>query len=296
MHYSNQLELRHIRYFLAVAEELHFHRAAEKLFLSQPALSRQIKQMEDYLGLILFDRHNRKVELTQAGKYLATEYKALLKKLDASSTHALLLHQGLRGRLKLGYVGSAMQNVIPNFLIQVRETRPNIQFELNVMDNPQQIDAILSHDLDLGFVRVKQMPPGINSKSVFEDSFSLVLPLDHPLEQDSFEDLHQIRKEGFILFDPSYSPSYFEEIMQIFKQCGFDPYISHQTIHIHTIYKLVENHFGLSIIPSAFREGLEGKIKFIDLSYTGIRTALYGIWSDSNQSQLLKCVLPLLNG
>ena len=294
MRLSNQLELRHIRYFLALAEELHFHRAAEKLYLSQPALSRQIKQMEEYLGLTLFDRHNRKVVLTEAGKYLKLEYADLLKRLSASSTHALLLHKGLKGRIKLGYVGSAMQNVIPNFLLQVRESIPEIQFELSVMDNPQQIDALLSHDLDLGFVRVEQVPPGINSKPVFEDSFSLVLPKDHSLDENTFRDLNQVRDEGFILFDPSYSPSYFEEVMRIFKQCKFTPRISHQTIHVHTIYKLVENHFGLSIIPSAFREGFEGKVKFIDLSYTGIRTSLSAIWSKSNHSQLLENILPLL--
>ena len=295
MQMSNRLELRHIRCFLAVAEELHFHRAAEKLYLSQPALSRQIKQMEEYLGISLFERSSRKVILTEAGRYLVKEYKIMLKQVETSSIHALLLHQGLTGRLKLGYVGSAMQNVIPSFLIQVRDKFPNVQFDLNVMDNLQQIEAILSHTLDLGFVRVKHTPSGINQSPVFRDNFSLILPANHPLNKENFEGLHQVKEEPFILFDPAYSPSYFEEVMQIFEKSGFNPRISHQTIHVNTIYKLVENHFGLSVIPSSFQEGYEGKVTFIDLSHTGINTSLQAIWSKSNQSVLLKNVLPFLN-
>ena len=294
MQKSNQLELRHIRCFLAVAEELHFHRAAEKLYLSQPALSRQIKQMEAYLGIPLFERNSRRVILTEPGRYLVKEYNTLLKQVETSSLHALLLYQGLTGRLKLGYVGSAMQNVIPSFLIKVREKFPNVRFDLNVMDNPQQIESVLSHKLDLGFVRVDHTPNGIHRFPVFEDHFSLVLPANHNLNRENFKGLRQVQKEPFILFDPGYSPSYFEEVMQIFDISGFEPQISHQTIHVNTIYKLVENHFGISIIPSAFQEGYEGKLKFIDLSYTGVKTSLQAIWSKSNRSVLLKNVLPIL--
>ena len=114
---SYQIELRHLRYFLAVAEELHFRKAAEKLFISQPGLSRQIKLIEEELGVILFERHNRKVVLTKVGAYLKGEFELQLKTLSHTLENAKLLHDGKKGALKIGYVGSAMQDVIPNLLI-----------------------------------------------------------------------------------------------------------------------------------------------------------------------------------
>src|SRR5210317_1288635 len=110
---SNQIELRHLRYFSAVAEELHFRKAADRLFISQPGLSRQIKQMEQELGLELFERSNKKVYLTKAGKYLQHEVELILKNLDHTFSHTRLIDQGKEGEISFGYVGSAMQNVIP---------------------------------------------------------------------------------------------------------------------------------------------------------------------------------------
>ena len=118
---SNQLELRHIKYFLAVAEDLHFRKAAERLFISQPGLSRQIKKMEDELGIQLFERHNRKVTLTQAGTYLRDEYQTIIKSLIKVQNHAQLLHKGQEGELKIGYIGSAMHKIIPAFLLNIKK-------------------------------------------------------------------------------------------------------------------------------------------------------------------------------
>ena len=115
---SYQIELRHIRYFLAVAEELHFRKAAEKLFISQPGLSRQIKILEAELGVVLFERHNRKVVLTEVGAYLKDELSAQLQTLSHTIANAKLIQEGKKGALKIGYVGSAMQEVIPNLLLK----------------------------------------------------------------------------------------------------------------------------------------------------------------------------------
>ena len=117
---KHQLGLLHLKYFIAVAEDLHFRKAAERLYISQPGLSRQIKQMEDDLGVKLFERHNRKVELTKAGQYLKTEITQHLKDLDRIFNQAKLLNDGIGGDLKFGYVGSAMQDIIPNLLLKFR--------------------------------------------------------------------------------------------------------------------------------------------------------------------------------
>ncbi len=292
---SNQIEFRHFKYFLAVAEDLHFRKAAERLFISQPGLSRQIKQMEEDLEIQLFVRHNRKVQLTEAGQYLKTEITQNLKNLNAILNNAKLLQDGKHGQLKFGYVGSAMQDIIPNLLIDFKKEHPNIQFGLKEMDNQKQIESLLSHDIDLGFVRLDRVPRGLTIKPILEESFCLVLPKNHHINETNFKNLEQLKNESFILFDPSYSPSYYEKVMQIFDESGFSPIISHNTIHAASIYKLVENNFGLSIVPKSLQKGYNMNVKFIELTKIKQRTTLSVIWNKSNRNPILKSLLKKLN-
>jgi len=285
---SNQLEFRHLKYFLTVAEELHFRKAAERLYISQPGLSRQIKQMEDDLGIVLFERHNRKVELTKVGKYLKEELTRSLKNLDHVFNHAKLLNDGLGGDLKLGYVGSAIQEVIPDLLLKFRKTHSNILFTLKEMDNNKQIESLLSQEIDMGFVRMERVPRTIEIVPLLTESFCLVLPKDHPLTSDNFENISQLKHESFILFDPEYSASYHEKVMQIFDDSGFAPIISHNTIHASSIYKLVEHNFGISIVPESLKVSDNSHLKFIDLDKIPQRTVLSVVWKKDNTNPILE--------
>ncbi|CAM1348820.1 MULTISPECIES: LysR family transcriptional regulator [Tenacibaculum] len=288
---SYQIELRHFRYFLAVAEDLHFRKAAERLFISQPGLSRQIKQMEEDLDIQLFVRHNRKVQLTPVGMYLKTELTRNLKNLDYILNYAKLLQEGKHGQLKFGYVGSAMQEIIPNLLIRFKKEHPNVQFGLKEMDNDKQIDSLLSQDIDVGFVRLDRVPRGLVIKPILKESFCLVLPKNHPINSDTFKNLNQLKDESFILFDPSYSPSYYEKVMQIFDDSDFTPIISHNTIHAASIYKLVENNFGLSIVPKSLQHGYAMGVKFIELTNISQRTTLSIIWNKNNRNPIVTSFL-----
>lgn len=291
---SNQIELRHVRYFLAVAEDLHFRKAAERLFISQPGLSRQIKQMEVSLGYPLFERSNRKVVLTKAGKYLQHELQLNLKNLQDCLDHGQLIHEGMEGEINLGYVGSAMQNVTPDLLLKLRKEHPNVHYSLKEMENPDQINALLSLEIDLGFVRLNKVPKGLRIHPVLEDTFSLVLPGDHKLIDHDFTNLASLKDESFILFDQSYSPDYFKQVMQIFHQSGFDPIISHNTVHASTIFKLVENNFGISIVPSALKMGYDMNIKFIELDRIPQRTVLSVAWNTSNRNPILNKIVSFI--
>tara|TARA_R110001592_G_scaffold3391_5_gene19079 strand:+ start:10475 stop:11353 length:879 start_codon:yes stop_codon:yes gene_type:complete len=291
---SYQLEFRHIKCFLAVAEDLHFRKAAERLFISQPGLSRQIKQMEEKLGIVLFERHNRKVILTRAGEYLKKELTINLKNIEHTFNHAKLLNDGKRGDLKFGYVGSAMQEIIPSLLVKFKNEYPNIVFSLKEMDNHKQIEGLLSYDLDLGFVRLDRVPKGLTLKPILKESFCLVLPKEHLIDERNFKSLRQFKKESFILFDPKYSSSYFEKVMQIFDDSGFSPVISHNTIHAGSIYKLVENDFGISIVPKSLIEKSNKKIKFIELNKIKQKTTLSVVWNTNNRNPILKEIVKLL--
>lgn len=288
---SNQLEMRHIKYFLAVAEDLHFRKAAERLFISQPGLSRQIKQMEDDLGVLLFERHNRKVELTKAGGYLKTELTKNLKNLNHIFSHAKLLNDGFGGDLKLGYVGSAMQQIIPELLLKFEKSHNDIMFSLKEMDNQKQIDSLISQDIDLGFVRLERVPRILAIKPILKERFCLVLPKDHTISDSNFRSMDQFKDEPFILFDAEYSSAYFEKVMQIFDDAGFVPNVSHNTIHAGSIYKLVENNFGISIVPKSLKPQNNRSIKFIELTEIPQRTTLSVVWNKESINPVLEKIL-----
>lgn len=290
---SNQLELRHLRYFLAVAEDLHFRKAAERLYISQPGLSRQIKKLETELGYPLFLRNNRKVALTPAGAYLQTETSRLLQQLDGVLHHANMLNEGVEGTLKFGYVGSAMQNIIPELLVRFRADFPNVRYGLEALDNQQQIDRLMTRDIDIGFIRLERVPQELNRHVVFEDTFSLVLPLDHPLSAQNFTSLAQLQSEPFILFDPAYSLPYYEKVMELFDDAGFSPMVSHRTVHATTIYRLVENGFGLSIVPTSLQMGYQLGVKFIELTNIPQRTKLSAVWRGDNENPALENLVRL---
>ena len=289
-----QLELRQFRYFLAVADHLHFRKAAEQLYISQPGLSKQIRKLEEVLGVALFKRHNRKVELTRAGLYLQTELRLLLQNMDSVIMHTRLMEDGKEGNLRFGYVGSAMQEAIPKILLEIRKTYPKILFDLKELDNQIQIESLFKQEIDIGFVRMERVPRGLVMEPILEDTFSLVLPTEHPINQDTFQGLEQFQEEKFILFKPSYSNSYYEKIMQLFDESGFMPNISHNTVHASTIYRLVENNFGVSIVPTSLQIGYDMAVKFIELRNSKQRTTLNMVWNASNRNPILKNVLDLI--
>lgn len=290
----NQLEYRHLRYFLVLAEELHFRRAADKLYISQPGLSKQIKQLEDILGFSLLERSSRLVKLTYAGQYLKKELEVLIKNMNNTLSHAQMISEGNEGIIRVGYVGSAMQKLIPELLITFSQKFPGIQFSLKEMDNQKQLEELVSHQIDVGFIRMEEVPNQLKVKPVFEESFSIVLPEDHPINEKNFTNLSQLKTESFIFFEKSYSPAYYGKIMSIFEDSGFTPSVSHSTVHANTIFRLVENRFGLSIVPSSLQLGYNLKVKFIELINISQRAILYMSWHRENRNPVVEKLLQLI--
>ena len=281
------IELRHYKYFLAVAEELHFKKAADKLFISQPGLSKQIREMENTLGYALFERNNRNVQLTKAGAYLQKEITLLMTQNEGILRHAQHISEGNEGEIHLGYVGSAMQTIIPKLLIQFRKKYPSIHFSLQEMDNNRQINDLLGNKIDIGFVRLNEVPKALSLRPVFDETFSLVLPKKHTLNSRNFTSLNQLKEEQFIFFEKAYSPSYHKKVMSMFEDCGFSPTVSHTSVHATTIYRLVENNFGVAIVPSSLKLGYNMDIKFIELKNVPQRAVLSLAWNKENRNPML---------
>jgi DNA-binding transcriptional LysR family regulator len=291
-----QLELRHFNYFLAVAEELHYRKAAEKLFISQPGLSRQIKQMEEMLGTQLFIRSKKKVSLTPAGTYLKGELEFILNHLDRTKKQLQLIGEGDFGEVRIGFLGSAVQSVIPDLLIRLKKAYPQIKSSLEELSNHAQVDAVMKDKLDIGFVRLARVPEGLYMEPVFEDTFSVVLPENYPILSRNFEGVHQVAKENFILFAQDYSPLYYDTIMSICEDAGFTPQVSHKSVHAQTIFKLVENNLGIAIVPTSLQHGFLMRVKFLELKNIPQRAVLSVIWKADNRNPALGKCMELLLG
>jgi DNA-binding transcriptional LysR family regulator len=289
-----QLELRHFRYFLAVAEELNFRKASEKLFISQPGLSRQIKQMEEILDTQLFIRNKRNVHLTPGGTYLRGEIEFILNHLEWTQKQVRLITSGSSGEIRIGFLGSAMQNVIPQLLLQLKDQYPNIKTSLEEVSNHAQVNAILKDKLDLGFVRLSRVPKGLHLHPVFKDTFSLVLPADHPVLSKGFKSVKQLASEPFILFSQDYSPLYYDTVMSICEDAGFTPEVSHKSVHAQTIFKLVESNLGVAIIPTSLQHGFQMKVRFIELIRIPQRAILSVVWKEDNRNRALQHCIDLL--
>ncbi len=290
-----QLELRHFTYFLAVAEELHFRKAANRLFISQPGLSRQIKQMEEIIEAKLFIRDKRNVRLTIAGQYLKKELDYIFNHINFTIKQTRLLDLGSDGEIRIGFLGSAMQTVIPELLVSANNTFPNIRFSLEEMSNYLQVDAIEKDQLDLGFVRLARVPKDVKMKTIHTDTFSLVLPKTHHLDMQSFKNIGQVSDENFILFSSDYSSLYYNKIMSICEDRGFKPKVSHRSVHAQTIFKLVESGLGVAIVPTSLQFGFDLDVKFLEIPKIKQTAVLSVIWKENNRNPALQKISALID-
>ncbi|MDI1322882.1 MAG: LysR family transcriptional regulator [Algoriphagus sp.] len=288
------MELRHLYYFKAVAEELNYRKASERLFISQPGLSRQIKQLEEMLGVQLFERDKKHVELTAAGAFLKEEVDFVLNHLELTKSQLKLIASGKVGELRVGFLGSASNQILPDLLSKLNTQQPLVSTSLEELSNSVQVEMIQKDKIDLGFVRMASVPEGLEMKTVLRDSFSLVVPENHPIEIADFFSISQFKDESFILFSSDYSNLYFEQIMSIYRDAGFSPRIRHKSVHALTIFKLVECGLGVAIIPSSLKEGYDLKVRFMEIPGIPQFTELSAIWKSVNRNPALKQVLPLI--
>ena len=291
---ANQLELRHLNYFKVLAQELHYRKASELLFISQSALSQQIKHLEEILKVSLFERTNRKVMLSDAGALFYKDVLQVLTKVEMAATNIKLYTAGNTGQIGIGFVASAMASVLPALLKQFNADCPNIRFRLDELNNAEQLVALQNETLDLGFMRSNHLPDGFSSKRVHTETFSLVLPKEHPITEAGFRNIGQFRDENFILFPNEQSQLYYQQIINLCADQGFAPKVAHRSIHAPTIFRLVENGMGLSVIPTSLTSTENPHIRFIELKNIPQQTALYAVWKKGNSNPALPYFLEML--
>lgn len=288
------MELRQLKYFVTLAEELHFRKAAEKLFIVQPALSRQIKQLEEELGITLFKRTKRTVQLTESGKFLYQETQDIFSRLNQLKSKVREIENGTTGKIRVGYVPSAMHNILPRIIAKIQKGLPGLHFELNQMTALQQVEMLKADKIDLGFLRVPRKDAEIMDQVIFTETYSLVLPSNHKINTKNFKGLQQFAHENFILTPRSAGEMYFDNIIALFSAAGFSPKIVHESVYEHATIKLVENNLGISIIPTSFKDGFNANVKFIELKNIPQRLKLSMAWKKDHSNRSLLALMDFI--
>ncbi|WP_322008060.1 LysR family transcriptional regulator [Paraburkholderia tropica] len=270
------MELKQLRYFVAVAEELHFGRAARRLFISQPALSFDIRKFEEQLGVQLLERSNKAVALTNAGFVLLEEARRLLEQADEVRRIAERSAHGLAGRLRVGFVNSMLYRGLPEAVRRFEADHPAVEVVLREMNTIEQVHALQRLQIDLGFAHWGRFPAEVQSQTLFSEPFLCCLPAGHRLAKRRRIDLAALAREPFILFPRSVSPHYHDQIIATCVEAGFSPQIRHEARLWQTVVTMVEFGMGIALVPAAL-----GKMG-------GERAVFRPLSSNPYESQVLK--------
>lgn len=280
------MELRHLRYFVAVAEEGHFGRAAARLKIAQPPLSRQIQGLEKELGFQLFLRSSRSVELTQPGQILLQHAHKIFESLDVAVREAQRASRGERGRIAVGYPSSLAYSGLTELLRAFRGKAPGVDVSLRELPPQLQVDALRDGKLDVGFVRAPLEEPDIAYETLMREPLMMALPSDHPLASRRYVNLAHVARDPFVFFPRPMSPAYFDALMRLCNTAGFTPRIVQEAPQLD-ILSLVAAGFGVSIVPASLRSIRRAGLVLRPL-VGGPTTELLIAWVKGNSSPLLR--------
>jgi DNA-binding transcriptional LysR family regulator len=271
------MELRHLRYFIAVAEELNFTRAAEKLHIAQPPLSQQIQNLEEELGFQLFHRTKRAVALTEAGQIFFEEAQKILQQVEKAIQLGKQTSRGEIGQLTIGFVSSAAHNVVPTMVQAFRTLHPGVKLELRELTTDEQLQRLQDGRIDIGFVR----PPvdeSFNSEIVFEEPLIVALPATHPMAKCDRVELRSLSGEPFILFPRSLAPGLYDPIVSFCQQAGFSPIAAQEATQMQTIVSLVAAEIGIAIVPASMQNFQRNGVVYKFLSESSPIVSIALIW------------------
>ncbi|MBS0595641.1 MAG: LysR family transcriptional regulator [Proteobacteria bacterium] len=278
------MELRHLRYFAAVADELHFGRAAGRLAISQPPLSLAIRQLEDELGAKLFERDSKRVALTPAGEAFLDDVRHLLAQSGEAAEHARRVAGGSTGRLRVGFSGSMLYRGLPEAVAAYRSAWPGVVLTLVELNSAEQIDALAHDRLEAGFVHVPQVPDGLDGLLVADEPFVACLPEGHALARSSRLDLRELAADPFVLFARSASPLYYEQVIALCIAAGFRPQVQFEARHWLSVVALVAEGMGVAVVPAAIgASGMHG-VRFATLRPSRIQSTSWCVWNPRRRS------------
>ena len=249
------MELRHLRYFVAIADAGHFTRAAKALGIGQPPLSQQIQQLERELGLSLFHRLPRGVQLTEAGQAFADDARRVLRDVDQAVERARRVARGELGRIRVGMINSApFHPLIPQVIREFRRRYPNVGFSLEERTTPGLVTAVRNETVDVAFVRpIHGSHEGLGIEAVIDEDLMVALPAGHALAKRTRIALMALSIEPFVLFSHAVGAGLHDEIVGACRSAGFSPRVVQEASQVTSIVNLVASGLGVSILPASMQ-------------------------------------------
>ncbi|ACQ97545.1 LysR family transcriptional regulator [Burkholderia pseudomallei] len=283
------MDLKQLRYFVAVAEELHFGRAAKRLFISQPALSFDIRKFEDELGVQLLARTSKSVALTNAGEVLLGEARRLLLQAQEAQRLTIRSASGLAGRLKIGFVNSMLYRGLPSAVRRFEADYPNVEVVLKEMNTHEQAQAILRAQIDVGYAHWGTFPPEIAVDTILSEPFLCCLPATHRLARRRRVDLAALAHEPFILFPRDAAPHYHDLIIAQCVSAGFSPQIRHEARLWQTVLTMVEFEMGVALVPSVLREVRSERLRYLPLAGDALESRTLRLRRSNEREPVAEC-------
>ena len=291
------MELRHLRYFVTLAEELHFGRAAEKLHISQPPLSMQIRALEGELGVMLFNRTQRHVALTQAGHALLQEARQILARVEQAVLVTRRAGRGEIGELAVGFISVADYNVLPVVLREFRRKFPLVNLTLREATTDAQIRDLIAGRLDVGFLLPPVTEAALESVSILREPLIAALPEKHSLAKKPGKlALEKLKDEPFILFPRPNAPGLYDDVVSCCKAAGFSPRVEQEAIQMQTIISLVSAELGVALIPASLTNLRRTGVVYKPLKQQTPLTEIHLAWRRGDELPALRVFVDLAVG
>lgn len=285
------MELRHLRYFAVLADELHFGRAAERLAITQPPLSVAIRQLEESVGARLFERNSKEVRLTPAGQALRGAARRLLRQAEEAALEARDVASGSAGRLRIGFVGAMLYRGLPQALRAFQAAHPAVRIGLAELNSAELVTELLHDRLDLAFLHAARLPLELHARLLLSEPFVACLPQGHALARRPRLAPAALRDEAFVLFSRAVSPDYHERILAICAQAGFLPEVRHEVRHWLAVVSMVAQGLGVALVPLAMQRcALPGAV-FLPLDQVAAESEAYGVWRSGPPNPLVERLL-----
>jgi DNA-binding transcriptional LysR family regulator len=288
------MEFRHLRYFLALAEELHFGRAARRLSMSQPPLSLNIQQLEASVGARLFTRNSKEVRLTAAGEAFVPRARALLEQAGEAARYARDVDQGMAGALQVGFVGGMLYRGLPQMLRQFMALHPKLRLALTELSSQDQLIELAHDQLDLGFVHTTRVPADMSRLLFASEPFVCCLPADHALARKRNVSLRLLQGESFAVIARLVSPDYHERILSICTEAGFFPEIRYELRSWLNVVSLVSQGMGVALVPQSLARAALPDAVFLPLSIASAPYETHCLWKPARNNTALQAFLDVV--